>query len=52
MIIRLSVFCFAHAIIKGNYGYGSTIGVIAFLILLVFAVFYIKVSGFGGEENE
>ena len=48
----LPIYMMKTAIIKGNYGYGSTIGVIAFLILLVFAVFYIKVSGFGGEENE
>lgn len=47
----LPIYMMKTAIIKGNYGYGSTIGVIAFLILLVFAVAYIKISGFGGEES-
>lgn len=48
----LPIYMMKTAIIKGNYGYGSAIGVIAFLILLVFALFYIKISGFGGEERE
>lgn len=48
----LPIYMMKTAIIKGNYGYGSTIGVIAFLILLVFAIAYIQISGFGGEERE
>ena len=48
----LPIYMMKTAIIKGNYGYGSTIGVVAFFILLVFALLYIKFSGFGGDENE
>jgi multiple sugar transport system permease protein len=38
------------AIIQGNYGYGSAIGVVTFLFLLIFSFIYIKKSGFGGES--
>lgn len=48
----LPIYMMKTAIIKGNYGYGSTIGVIAFLILLGFAIMYIKLSGYGGKEDE
>ena len=40
------------AIIKGNYGYGSAIGVVTFLFLMIFAIVYIRLSGYGGNENE
>ncbi len=48
----LPIYMMKTAIIKGNYGYGSAIGVIAFLILLVFALIYMKLTGFGGENHE
>ncbi|HIU77732.1 MAG TPA: sugar ABC transporter permease [Candidatus Pelethocola excrementipullorum] len=48
----LPIYMMKTAIIKGNYGYGSAIGVVAFILLLVFALCYIKLSGFGGEDNE
>lgn len=34
----------------GNYGYGSTLAVIAFFILLIFAGVYLKMSGYGKED--
>lgn len=48
----LPIYMMKTAIIKGNYGYGSAIGVVAFLFLLIFAIIYIKLSGYGGENNE
>ena len=48
----LPIYMMKTAIIKGNYGYGSAIGVVTFLFLLVFAVLYIKLSHYGGEKNE
>ena len=48
----LPIYMMKTAIIKGNYGYGSAIGVVAFLFLLVFAILYIKMSGYGGDDNE
>lgn len=48
----LPIYMMKTAIIKGNYGYGSTIGVVAFLLLLGFAIMYIKLSGYGGKEDE
>ena len=35
---------------NGNYGYGSTLAVVSFFILLMFAVIYLKASGYGKEE--
>ena len=48
----LPIYMMKTAIIKGNYGYGSAIGVVTFLFLLIFAVLYIKLSHYGGEKNE
>ncbi|WP_434577011.1 carbohydrate ABC transporter permease [Thermoanaerobacterium thermosaccharolyticum] len=48
----IPIYMMKTAVIKGNYGYGSTIGVISFLILLIFTVLYIKFSRYGGENNE
>jgi len=33
-----------------NFGYGSALAVIAFFILLIFAIIYLKLSNFGKEE--
>lgn len=35
---------------NGNYGYGSTLAVVSFFILLLFAVIYLKASNYGEEE--
>lgn len=48
----IPIYMMKTAIIKGNYGYGSTIGVVAFLVLLIFTILYIKFSRYGGEDNE
>lgn len=40
-----------QALHTSNYGYGSAISVISFCILAVFAVIYIKLSGFGKEKE-
>lgn len=34
-----------------NYGYGSAMSVICFIILAIFAVIYLKITRFGKEEN-
>jgi multiple sugar transport system permease protein len=46
----LPIYMMKTAIIQGNYGYGSAIGVVTFLFLLIFSFIYIKKSGFGGES--
>jgi multiple sugar transport system permease protein len=46
----LPIYMMKSAIIQGNYGYGSAIGVVTFLFLLIFSFIYIKKSGFGGES--
>lgn len=48
----LPIYMMKTAVIQGNYGYGSAIGVVSFFILLVFALVYIKMSGFGGDTDE
>ena len=52
MTTTLPIYMLKTAVVSGNYGYGSALGVIAFVILLVFAMLYMKVSKFGGEDNE
>lgn len=46
----LSILIANHATKTSNYGYGSAISVICFLILSVFALIYLKLSNFGTEE--
>lgn len=47
----LPIYMMKTAIIQGNYGYGSAIGVICFIFLMVFALLYIKLSGYGRDEG-
>lgn len=49
MTTTLSIYMMKTAVIGGNYGYGSTIGVVVFIALLLFAAVYMKASKFGGE---
>lgn len=46
----LSMYMTNMSVKNGNYGYGSTLAVIAFFILLIFAGVYLKVSGYGKED--
>lgn len=48
----LPIYMMKTAILKGNYGYGSAIGVVTFVFLLIFAIVYIKLSRYGGDKNE
>ena len=47
----LSILIANQAIKTNNYGYGSALSVISFLILGVVAIIYMKLSGFGQEET-
>lgn len=46
----LTMYMTNMSVKNGNYGYGSTLAVIAFFILLIFAGVYLKLSGYGKEE--
>jgi len=46
----LSMYIANEAIHSNNFGYGSALMVIGFLILLIFAEIYLKASRFGKEE--
>ncbi|NOU97384.1 ABC transporter permease subunit [Paenibacillus sp. LMG 31456] len=45
----LTMYVANQAIIAQNFGYGSALTVVGFLVLLVFALSYLKISGFGKE---
>ena len=47
----LSIHMMKTAIVNGNYGYGSAIGVVVFLALLLFATLYSKLSLLGGDDS-
>src|SRR5690554_3191414 len=46
----LSIYLSQQAIKTNNFGYGSAIGVIYFVILALFSLIYLKLSGFGEED--
>lgn len=46
----LSMYIAQQAIHTNNFGYGSALMIIGFVILFIFAVIYLKASGFGKEE--
>ena len=47
----LTMYLTQTAVRDNNFGYGSAIAVIAFLLLSVFAALYIKLTGFSKEEE-
>ncbi len=47
----LAVYLANTARRDGNFGYGSALAVISFMILLVLAASYLKLSGFGKEDS-
>ncbi|WP_246079699.1 carbohydrate ABC transporter permease [Paenibacillus piri] len=47
----LPMYIVKQAIIAQDFGYGSALTVIGFIILLLFAVSYLKLSGFGKEDQ-
>lgn len=50
MTTTLPIYMMQTAILKGNYGYGSAIGVITFLLLMVFVLIYLKLSRSGQDD--
>ena len=48
----LSILIANQATKTSNYGYGSALSVISFLILTIFAFIYLKLTNFGQEDNE
>jgi multiple sugar transport system permease protein len=46
----LTMYIANQAIVSQNFGYGSALTVVAFMILLVFAVMYLKLGGFNKKE--
>lgn len=46
----LMMYMVNKALKSGEFGYGSALAVVIFIILGLFAAFYLKISGFGKEE--
>lgn len=46
----LTMYMTNMSVKNGDYGYGSALAVIAFIILLIFAIIYLKLSGYGKED--
>ncbi|MFD0676083.1 MULTISPECIES: carbohydrate ABC transporter permease [unclassified Paenibacillus] len=49
--MTMTMYVANQAIVAQNFGYGSALTVMGFLILMVFAISYLKLSGFGKEEK-
>ncbi|MDR7813936.1 carbohydrate ABC transporter permease [Lacrimispora sp.] len=50
MTTTLSMYIADQAIRTSNYGYGSSISVVSFLILSIFAIIYMKCTNFGKDN--
>lgn len=50
MTTTLPIYMMKTSILDGNYGYGSALGVVTFLFLLIFVLFYLKLNGYGREK--
>lgn len=48
----LSMYITRVAIRNSDFGYGSALGVIAFFILLTFAIIYLNITKYGKEEED
>lgn len=46
----LALYIYNKSVVEGNYGYGSALAMISFLILSVFTVIYLRFNAFGKEE--
>lgn len=51
MTTTLPIYMMKTAVVNGNYGYGSALGVVVFLFLGVFALLYMRLTNFGGEAK-
>jgi multiple sugar transport system permease protein len=51
MTTTLPIYMMKTSILDGNYGYGSAIGVVTFLFLMIFVIFYLKLNGYGREKD-
>jgi multiple sugar transport system permease protein len=50
MTTTLPIYMFQTAILNSNYGYSSAMGVIAFFILMIFVIVYLKLSRSGQDD--
>ncbi|MFD0676070.1 MULTISPECIES: carbohydrate ABC transporter permease [unclassified Paenibacillus] len=49
--MTMTMYVANQAIVAQNFGYGSALTVIGFFILMIFAIGYLKLSGFGKEDK-
>ncbi len=46
----LALYIYNKSVVEGNYGYGSALAMLSFLMLSVFTVIYLRANAFGKEE--
>lgn len=51
MTTTLPIYMMKLSILEGNYGYGSALGVVTFLFLMLFVIFYLRLNK-GGQDDE
>jgi multiple sugar transport system permease protein len=52
LTMTLNLYMYRTAILNTNYGYGSAIAVIGFVLLLVFALIYLRIGQYGRSISE
>ncbi|MEF2967736.1 sugar ABC transporter permease [Paenibacillus sp. M1] len=52
MTTTLPIYMMKTSILEGNYGYGSAIGVVTFLFLMIFVILYLWLNKAGGMQDE
>lgn len=46
----LALYIYNKSVVEGNYGYGSALAILSFLMLSVFTVVYLRANAFGKED--
>lgn len=52
MTTTLPIYMMKTSILEGNYGYGSALGVVTFVFLMIFVVLYLRLNRKGGMQDE
>lgn len=46
----LALYIYNKSVVEGNYGYGSALAILSFLMLSIFTVIYLRANAFGKED--
>lgn len=48
----LALYIYNKSVVEGNYGYGSALAMLSFLLLGGFTILYLRANSFGGEDSD